>query len=381
MKKLLPIFSLILLASCGEKGSSEKTESGNILKNLTYSVDTVVVDPGEELINLGSGLVNFSLSPDGASLFIFDSKRFLIQKIDLDRLKLTNSYQFEKDGPNGIGGNPPQFQLLEEGNFLIVSNGVKAGVFSKNGEKLKNLTFNAKEIEGLDLPNENLITNQLSLSKNGKFIFALTKGYFDQQVDLIVILPESKSGKTVDMPAMDQAPASTIYFINGNSGTVHGEGVNLQLIKDNLFVSNSANSDVYRYDYEMDSLALLRFPHKIVSPRKTGTVKNNVSDQKEFEEERGKLLYQTGFEKLMWDDYRKQFFRFARKPIPDEKNEGYDQANIYLFTYDSNLVLLGETQLEKLKKVPPAAFFKDGKLWSYINVDDELGFAVFTFDF
>ncbi len=377
MERLLAISFLALLFSCGGKES----ETVNILENLTYSVDTVVVDSGNELINLGSGLRNFSLSSDGSSLFIFDSNRFLMQSIDLLELNLTNSYQFEKEGPNGIGANPPYFQSLEGGDFFIVSNLIRAGIYKKDGKNLKNLTFNAKEIEGLDLPNENLITRQLALSADTKYMFALTSDYSAPQVDLIVISPESKTGKIMDIPAMDQAPASTIYFINGNTGTVHGEAVNLQLIQDKLYLSNSANSDVYRYDYKTDSLSLFSFPHKIVSPRKTGTVKNNVSVQKDFEIERGKLLYQTGFEKLMWDDQRKQFFRFARKPIPDEKNEWYDQADIYLFTYDSDLILLGETHLKKLTEVPQASFFKDGKLYSYVNVEDELGFAVFTFDF
>jgi hypothetical protein len=43
--------------------------------------------------------------------------------------------------------------------------------------------------------------------------------------------------------------------------------------------------------------------------------------------------------------------------------------------------LVGETLVNDLKSIPESAFFKDGKLWSYVNVDDELGFAVFTFDF
>ena len=43
--------------------------------------------------------------------------------------------------------------------------------------------------------------------------------------------------------------------------------------------------------------------------------------------------------------------------------------------------LLGETKINELKSVPSYPFFKDGKLYSYVNVEDELGFAVFTFDF
>jgi len=45
MNRLFSILFLIILASCAGK-ESESTESVNILDNLTYSVDTVVVDPG-----------------------------------------------------------------------------------------------------------------------------------------------------------------------------------------------------------------------------------------------------------------------------------------------------------------------------------------------
>ncbi|MEB2779369.1 DUF4221 family protein [Algoriphagus sp. C2-6-M1] len=380
MKKLLTISVLTLLAACDGK-ELETIKQENTFENLTYSVDTVQVDPGDGLINLGSGMGNYSLSPNNQQLFIFDWKRYLIQEIDLDNLKLANNFQYEKDGPDGIGANPPSFQSLRQKNFLIVSNGIKAGIFNKEGKKLQSLTFNAREIEGLDLPKENLITKQLTLGADGKHLFSLTSDFREPQIDLIVINPDSKTGKVKDIPSMDQAKASTIYYIKGNTGTVHGESVNLQLIKDNLYITNSANSDVYRYDYVLDSLRLYTFPHKLVSPRKTGTVKTNFSDIKEFEKERAKLLFQTTFDKLLWDDQREMFFRFAIKPIPDEENEWFDRSDIYLFAYDSDLVLLGEKHLENLKETPPSAFFKDGKLYSYVNVEDDLGFAVFTFNF
>jgi|TARA_R110002096_G_scaffold233311_1_gene423381 hypothetical protein len=42
---------------------------------------------------------------------------------------------------------------------------------------------------------------------------------------------------------------------------------------------------------------------------------------------------------------------------------------------------LGETKIEGLKQAPGSYFWKDGKLWSYANVEDELGFAVIDFKF
>jgi len=63
MKKLLKIFFLALLASCGGK-ESESTEPVNILENLTYSVDTVMVNPGEDFLNLSNGLFPFSITEE-----------------------------------------------------------------------------------------------------------------------------------------------------------------------------------------------------------------------------------------------------------------------------------------------------------------------------
>ena len=54
---------------------------------------------------------------------------------------------------------------------------------------------------------------------------------------------------------------------------------------------------------------------------------------------------------------------------------------VFLFAYDQDLNLVGEVQMEELNSQPSWPFFKDGKLWSYVNVNDELGFAVMDFNF
>lgn len=49
--------------------------------------------------------------------------------------------------------------------------------------------------------------------------------------------------------------------------------------------------------------------------------------------------------------------------------------------FSQDLEFLGETKIEGLPSVPRDSFFKDGKLWSHVNVGDELGFAVMDFKF
>ncbi|WP_074225953.1 DUF4221 family protein [Algoriphagus halophilus] len=101
MKHVTILFLITILFSCSEK--DKKASSMNTLGNLTYSIDTLIVDPGEEFINLSRGLYFSDVSEDKKSLFIFDRERISFQEIDLDQLKLLESYPFEVDGPNGIG--------------------------------------------------------------------------------------------------------------------------------------------------------------------------------------------------------------------------------------------------------------------------------------
>jgi hypothetical protein len=159
------------------------------------------------------------------------------------------------------------------------------------------------------------------------------------------------------------------------------EGIFVKTLNKKLFISSSANSDTYVYDYLTDSLRLFEFPHQLVTPRKSGEIKNEVSDENEFHAESAKFKYQTSFDKFLWDKKRQQYFRLGYNLIPQETPELENESEVFLFTYDKDLNLLGETRLDNIESRLESPFFKDGKLYSYVNVEDELGFAVFTFDF
>jgi hypothetical protein len=381
MKKLSILVFLALIFSCGGN-SSEKAESDNILENLTYAVDTLLIQTNGEVINLGNGFFNFSLSPDKESIFYFDRNRTILQEIDLEKLELTNQFSFMRDGPNSIGFNPPQTRILPNDRILISTHGFGVNVFGINGEKQKSYTYNFKEIEGLDYDEGGLITSRALISEDEKRLFSLSR--LDpslSEVKLIVVNTEQKNGKTISLPAMSQVLKSIMIWRGSNSVARIGGIIDLQIIADKLFVYSNFASEVYQYDYQVDSLKLIEFEHQLVPNKKTGDFKNEISDEKEFYELAGNLMYQITFEKLLWDDDRNLFFRFASIPKPDQERKWYEEAEVFLFAYDSNLNLLGEIFLPDIKKVPDFPFFKDGKLWSCVNVEDELRFAVMDFKF
>ncbi|MBN3581615.1 DUF4221 family protein [Algoriphagus aestuarii] len=381
MKKLLPILLLIASASCGGKETTGE-ELVNTLENLTYSVDTVVVDPGEKIIDLSHGSRFSSISLDEQKFYHYDYSKTAINEIDLQKLELTDIHQFSKEGPNSIGFNPPIIQPLSNERFLFVSSSINVGTYFKTGEKEKSLKFNFKEIEGLDIDEGGLITNQAKISHDGKLMFALSSSYHTTtDVRLIIVEPEFKKGKTISLPNLIPTLKFKVHLKEEKRVMGVSEGAQLSTLNNLIFITSSSTSDTYIYDYQTDSLRLIEFPHQLVSPKKSGEIKNEVGDENEFYAEWAKFKYQTSFDKFLWDKKRQQYFRLGYNLIPKETPELEKESEVFLFTYDKDLNLLGETRLDDIETRLESPFFKEGKLWSYVNVEDELGFAVFTFNF
>ncbi len=83
----------------------------------------------------------------------------------------------------------------------------------------------------------------------------------------------------------------------------------------------------------------------------------------------------------MWDETRELFFKIGSITTPSDTPGSPANIKVFLYAFDSKMKLVGETLIEGLNSLPEHPFFKDGKFWSYVNVEDELGFAVFTFNF
>lgn len=69
-----------------------------------------------------------------------------------------------------------------------------------------------------------------------------------------------------------------------------------------------------------------------------------------------------------WDNESRYFYRFSYT-----ENEG--KATVYLTAYDEELNQIGETLVPELTKRPAKHFAKDGKIWIYENLNDEMGFV------
>lgn len=373
MKKLLPILILFILAACGEKGTDKSAERGNLLENLTYTVDTMVVDSKGKLFELSWGPRSSSVSEDGKYLFLFNSKFNQIQQINLDKLEWEKDFDFEVEGPNGISDFVTSTQTLGEEKFLINSYR-KMGIFDDEGIKLKDYSISSlpiiSELEELD--------NSVILSKDQKSLFSLPGIRYYEPRTLAKIDLQTFEVTNFPIKEMDW-----IFDLKIGNSThyAYAEDMYLMELNDQILVLSPSSSAFYSYDLETDSLTYHSFAHQLSPVANDIKLKNIVETDDEYREELTRYRMGINFGLLLWDKTRSIYFRIGIKPTQMDGPFQIKSSHVFIYVYDREFNLIGEILIPEISSTPQYPFFKDGKLYSYVNVDDELGFAVFTFNF
>ncbi|WP_169817516.1 DUF4221 family protein [Algoriphagus vanfongensis] len=378
MKKLFPFVSLILLAACGDKDSSENAESENILENLTFSVDTVVVDVGEEIFNPGAYYVN-DLSPDRSKAYFLYMENE-IHEIDLENMKLLNRFVFQEDGPDAIPKYPNSFQILPE-NEVFLGGYAQTGIFKVSGENVANFKVRPENLDGIPNDAAYSMTSQLHISPDKSTMVSLP-GIFGEAIEgLAVINTSDMSAKILELPALELTKNYQIIYRVGNGATRTGDSQEIQFLNDRFVIYSGSTSDVYSYDWRTDSLQLHTFPHQLVPLSKTGQFTTTPDSREAQQEATRAMRKQITYGEFYWDAQREIYYRFA------EMNERYDDrgnfvdAEVYLFTYDKDLNLTGETEIKEWNHALSGCLIKDGKLYKKFVKGENPAFIIYTLNF
>lgn len=380
MKKILYLLLLPLIFSCGKKLS----ETANILESLTYTVDTVIVDSGEDIFILGSGLGAKALSQDKSKLFFFEREPLNFVEVDLNNLKLIGKTPFQREGPNGVGPYGPGFQLGQE-NKLFIKNYNSQAIFNLNGELIENLKFVPEGIDSeLAIDFQKLFFDALYDFEKRR-IYSQPRNETSSRYELFILDPVTKKVRIEPIPGMKSADeVSGIYITKSGDQTMYQYfGVQSFSIIENghLFLGTGAMSGMYHLDSETGSLEFIDIQHKQFPNRMELSINNPPSTEEQFLENRRKVEGHLNYLEPHWDETRQMYLRLGKKTYLGGKDGTPTTYEVFLFAYDEDFNVLGETKVEGFAQVAYSYFWKDGKLWSYVNVDDELGFNVFTFNF
>lgn len=383
MKKLSLLLLLPLLFSCGGN-TSEKAESGNILENLTFAVDTVLIDPGEDIFILTNSLGAKDLNADKSTLMFFERDPLQLVEVDLNALRLIRKTPFQKEGPDGVGSYLEGFQLGPKGELFIQGFPAQA-IFSKDGKIIEPLNVIPNGIDPEHAKDLRKLYGKVVYDFLKNRIYTQPSLEMVEQNELFIIDPETKEALIKPIPEMKSVQEFSGRLITKSGETMmfryYGVGSYMTLENGQLLISSGAMSGIYRLDSETDSLYFVPIQHRNFPNRMDITVANLPTDENLFFEDRRKVYAQLNYMETRWDETRKMYLRLGKRTFLGENRGDPPTFEVFLFAYDKEFNVLGETKIEGLKQVPEYAFWKDGKLWSYVNVEDELGFAVMDFNF
>ena len=376
MKKLLTLLLLAFFASCGDR-ESESTDSGNILENLSLSIDTVVIDVGEEIFMPGA-YSTFAISEDEDRVFTFYEPNTEVHEIDLNNNKLVARHKFEKDGPDMVPLYANHLQSLNE-NELFIANFYTSGIYKHSGKKVKGFPFATEEYSGFDPDFSATLGFSPYISPDKKAVLFFPREGIDNTDILAVINGEKMSAKLVELPALELSKNYRVRVSDGSVGS--GQSQRVSWAEGKFLIYSDATSDIYLFDHIRDSLRLITFPHQLVPNARSGDFPNEVESYEKFREVTNEISKLVTFSQLFFDKSRQIYLRFA------QMNWGFDQetetvsGEIYLFSYDKEFNLTGEVEIEELESIPFQSFMKDGKLYSRWVVGENPAFIVHSFDF
>jgi hypothetical protein len=385
MKNLLFVISILLLFSCENKTKEVTTDYSKI----TLTMDTVVVDPGDEIINLKGGLWTSTMNSDNSKLYLWDFQTFTLNIIDLEKLVLERKVPFEKEGPNGVGTNV-NWMSLPDANQILLANFEGMGLFDLNSNKVSDLKLEKDKFEGDSLlEGEIFQSKSFALAGRNVVYGLLVNPWKSAKSSMSKVDFESKTIKKMKLPGEGELPEYTVQLNSDEIMTTFTSEKTVQKFGNKLVLSSTGYTDLYILDLENDSVYHVDYSPQLSAKAKKGGYPSEVKSVEHLREVIQVIHADINFQPLIWDEIKKRFYRFSFETSPMENTnwplflsaEEKPLSKLYLSILDEDFNLLGESDLSHLGSVPTYAFVKNGQIWSYVNVDDELGFVRMTINY
>lgn len=366
------IILILLLSAC----TAREIEVEN--PPVSYSLDTVRINSKNEILDLWGFASSSDLDFEKNSIFSYNSFNHSLDQIDLEKLEFIKRIAFEKEGPNGTGEIVIGFNVLKDDRFFIKSY-EKSAIFDDNGNLIQKVDWrNSIDSNGEKYGDYPRI--QIKVDSEDLLVFGLSYDYENIEVNLDVL---SVGENTVDRLDLNSKKSyGDLSIRSAQSGNIVDPSVELKHQNNKITVSYEFSNEIVYYDYKVKALRFVDYnptltPKSVKSPNiSVGSMEQIIKELKHFYE-------QVKYYPPVWDIESKQYFRLSTKTIFAEENKENSKATygetqeikVFLTVFDSEFNLLSELEIEELSDFDNDYFTKDGKLWLFINLDDEMGFV------
>jgi len=363
---------ILLLSAC----TAREIEAEN--PSMSYSLDTVRINSKDEILDLW-GFASFSdLDFEENSIFSYNSFNHSLDQIDLDKLEFIKRIAFEKDGPNGTGEIFVGFHVLKDDRFFIKSY-VESAIFDGTGSLIQKVDW-INSIDSNGGKYDDYPMRQILVDSEDLLVFGLSYDYENIEVNLHVLSVGENKVDRLDLNS--KKSYGDLSIRSARSGNIVDPSIELIHQNNKIIISYEFSNEIIYYDYKVKALRFVDYdptltPKRVKPPNiSVGSMEQIIKEIKHFKE-------QVSYYRPVWDPESKQYFRLSTITIFSEENKENSKATygevqeikVFLTVFDSEFNLLSELEIEELSDFDNDYFIKDGKLWLFINLDDEMGFV------
>lgn len=367
-----------MFSSCKNEPAPEKTIA------LNYSIDTVIIYSKDEILFLQRDLYTSDYSDYDGMLYNLNDQTNQVEQINLNSLTLEKTIPFEKEGPNGTGFWTSDLQAMSKNAIFL--GGERTGIYNLQGELLHRFDWNAIPKEKGGILDEERVFYQVVNPNFPQEVFAIVVHDFRNSVSLRQL---NSLKDTIKFYNIDPEEHYKTYTLGDLSNFNKWDPkVHIKSAKDHIIVSHEYANDFHVLYPAKDSLISITYGSSIlptkVTPTTEGDLINSIKDRiKALRKYRSQITYGP----LMFDKKNTRYVRLAASIQYGEKErERYllpevERSTLYLSIFDENFKHLLDQEIPELKKSGiPKHFFREGVLWIYLNVEDEMGFVRIQFN-
>ncbi|SFO30752.1 protein of unknown function [Algoriphagus ornithinivorans] len=378
MRRLLFNLFLVGLFSCGGKIDSNNQD---ISEEISYNIDTVIIDAGDQFLYLSEALGRSYLSKNGKTLYNLNQKVPHLEVIDLSILKLNGIIPMEREGPVGIGAYNfyDKVQVLENGEIFIFAWDVisKLSADRKSVEKFR---FSAENLKGDRLEEDEEIKYEGIISEDGKSLFTFygKSNEPSSRLGLALIDLDKMGLRKVELPLFQELKKFEIKTEKepyAKYPYIYVLPIFLTQSSDQLLVSSSAFNEVYKVDISSGTYSHLTFSSSITANEIELKYSTEARSSFEAREAIREIWKQVSFRKFVWDQQTKKYWRLTNQMEINEEDESTD--NVTLTFFDQYLNQKGEVSLPENWRILGAPLISQGMYWQFLNIDDEVAFVRF----
>ncbi|WP_111609854.1 DUF4221 family protein [Algoriphagus yeomjeoni] len=374
--KILFLIIAGLLACCNTKDTSQSANTSNL--DFTVEIDTVQVDPGEEhFIYLSNYLNTATLSSDKKTLYNFNARVPELEVIDLDELELTEVIKLENEGPAGIGAANSYMPMMDisDSGELFLNTWSYMVKLNPARDQVSKYWFIADSLKGDPISELEKIYPEGFISKNGDFFYS-SYGIQDNKTPksgLAIVNLNTMELKKVPLDIFEKIEKYAIVFSpEENSKMSITETVFFAPFEDKILVSTTAFNEIHILNLANGKTESKSYHSELTDDFKEGNYEKKANSQENLFELNKDKMKEVTFSKFHYDDQNGKFWRFSRD-MDRMIGDSITYKNV-LTIFDKDLTQLHEQEVD-YSESGSLTFFKDGSLYSYINLEDELGFV------